>query len=30
VFPGRKHRVSDPPAQCLLWNRVTKFFLDNL
>jgi len=29
-FPGRGHGVSDLPAQRLLWNRVTKFFLDNL
>jgi dipeptidyl-peptidase-4 len=30
AFPGRGHGVSDPPAQRLLWNRVTEFFLDNL
>jgi dipeptidyl-peptidase 4 len=30
AFPGRGHEVSDPPAQRLLWGRVTKFFLDNL
>jgi dipeptidyl-peptidase 4 len=30
AFPGRGHAVSDPPAQRLLWDRVTKFFLDNL
>jgi dipeptidyl-peptidase-4 len=30
AFPGRGHGVSDPPAQRLLWGRVTKFFLDNL
>ena len=30
AFPGRGHDVSDPPAQRLLWDRVTKFFLDNL
>jgi len=30
AFPGRGHEVSDPPAQRLLWDRVTKFFLDNL
>jgi len=29
-FPGRGHGVSDLPAQRVLWNRVTKFFLDNL
>jgi dipeptidyl-peptidase-4 len=30
ALPGRGHEVSDPPAQRLLWERVTKFFLDNL
>jgi dipeptidyl-peptidase-4 len=30
TFPGRGHGVSDLPAQRALWNRVTKFFLDNL
>ena len=30
AFPGRGHGVSDLPAQRVLWNRVTKFFLDNL
>ncbi len=30
ALPGWVHRVSDPPAQRLLWDRVTKFFLDNL
>jgi dipeptidyl-peptidase-4 len=30
AFPGRGHGVSDPPAQRILWTRVTKFFLDNL
>jgi len=30
AFPGRGHGVSDPPAQRILWERVTKFFLDNL
>jgi len=30
AFPGRGHGVSDPPAQRLLWERVTKFFTDNL
>jgi dipeptidyl-peptidase-4 len=30
AFPGRGHGISDPPAQRLLWSRVTKFFLDNL
>jgi len=30
ALPGRGHEMSDPPAQRLLWDRVTKFFLDNL
>jgi len=30
AFPGRGHGVGDPPAQRVLWERVTKFFLDNL
>jgi dipeptidyl-peptidase 4 len=30
AFPGRGHGVSDPPAQRILWERVTKFFTDNL
>jgi len=30
AFPGRGHGVSDPPAQRVLWEHVTKFFLDNL
>lgn len=30
ALPGRGHQVNDPPAQRLLWDRVTKFFLDNL
>jgi dipeptidyl-peptidase-4 len=30
TFPGRGHGASDAPAQRVLWNRVTKFFLDNL
>jgi dipeptidyl-peptidase-4 len=30
AFPGRGHGLNDPPAERLLWNRVTKFFLDNL
>jgi len=30
AFPGRGHGISDPPAQRLLWNKVTQFFLDNL
>jgi dipeptidyl-peptidase-4 len=30
TFPGRGHGVSDPPAQKLLMQRVTQFFLDNL
>ena len=29
-FPGRGHGVSDLPAQRLLMERVTRFFLDNL
>jgi dipeptidyl-peptidase 4 len=29
-FPGRGHGVSDLPAERMLWNRVTNFFLDNL
>jgi dipeptidyl-peptidase-4 len=30
AFPGRGHGVSDLPAERVLWNRVTKFFQDNL
>jgi dipeptidyl-peptidase-4 len=30
AFPGRGHGVSDPPAQRILWERVTKYFTDNL
>ncbi len=30
AFPGRGHGVSDPPAQRVLMQRVTQFFLDNL
>ena len=30
AFPGRGHGVSDAPAQRVLWERVTQFFLDNL
>jgi dipeptidyl-peptidase-4 len=30
AFPGRGHGVGDPPAQRILWERVTKFFTDNL
>jgi len=30
AFPGRGHGVSDPPAQRILWERITKFFTDNL
>jgi dipeptidyl-peptidase 4 len=30
VFPGRGHGVSDTLAQRILWERVTKFFTDNL
>ena len=29
-FPGRGHGISDAPAQRLLMERVTRFFLDNL
>ncbi len=29
-FPGRGHGASDLPAQRLLFERVTQFFLDNL
>ena len=29
-LPGRKHIVNDAAAERLLWDRVTKFFLDNL
>ena len=28
--PGRGHGVSDPPAERIVWNRVTEFFLANL
>jgi len=28
--PGRGHGVSDPPAETVVWNRVTQFFLNNL
>ncbi len=30
AFPGRGHGVTDPPAQRVLMQRVTQFFLDNL
>ena len=30
AIPGRGHGANDPPAQKMLWNRVTQFFLDNL
>lgn len=30
AFPGRGHGVSDPPAERVLMQRVTQFFLDNL
>ena len=30
TFPGRGHDLNDPPAESVLWNRVTQFFLDNL
>jgi dipeptidyl-peptidase-4 len=30
AFPGRGHGVGDPPAQRILWERVTKYFTDNL
>lgn len=29
-LPGRGHGASDPAAQTVLFNRVTRFFLDNL
>jgi dipeptidyl-peptidase-4 len=29
-FPGRGHGVTDPAARKVLFNRVTRFFLDNL
>lgn len=30
AVPGRGHEVADLPASKMVWNRVTKFFLDNL
>ena len=30
AFPGRGHGVGDPPAQRILWERITKYFTDNL
>lgn len=30
ALPGRGHGASDPEARVVLWNRVTKYFLDNL
>ncbi len=30
AFPGRGHGVSDPPAERVMMQRVTQFFLDNL
>jgi dipeptidyl-peptidase-4 len=30
TFPGRGHDLNDPPAERVLWNRVTQFFLNNL
>jgi dipeptidyl-peptidase-4 len=30
TFPGRGHNMSNPKAERVLWNRVTRFFLDNL
>jgi dipeptidyl-peptidase 4 len=30
AFPGRGHGVGDAPAQRILWERVTRFFTDNL
>jgi len=30
MYPGRGHDVSDAPARIQLWQRVTKFFVDNL
>jgi dipeptidyl-peptidase 4 len=30
IYPGRGHPISDPPARIQLFQRVTRFFLDNL
>jgi dipeptidyl-peptidase-4 len=30
IYPGRGHGISDPPARIQLFQRVTRFFLDNL
>jgi dipeptidyl aminopeptidase/acylaminoacyl peptidase len=30
VYPGRGHAISDPAARIQLFQRVTKFFLQNL
>ncbi len=30
ALPGRGHGPTDPEARVVLWNRVTKYFLDNL
>jgi dipeptidyl-peptidase-4 len=30
IYPGRGHPISDPPARIQLFQRVTKFFLENL
>ncbi|MFY9530728.1 MAG: S9 family peptidase [Candidatus Acidiferrales bacterium] len=30
IFPGRGHPINDAPASILLFNRMTKFLLDNL
>jgi dipeptidyl-peptidase 4 len=30
ALPGRGHGANDPEARVVLWNRVTKYFLDNL
>jgi hypothetical protein len=30
VFPGRGHGASDPPAQKVLYERITRFLLASL
>jgi dipeptidyl aminopeptidase/acylaminoacyl peptidase len=30
ALPGRGHGASDPEARRVLWNRITKYFVDNL
>jgi dipeptidyl-peptidase-4 len=30
LYPGRGHGITDPPARIQLFQRVTRFFLDNL